>query len=207
MLKFCLKTMLLLTIIFVFPIFIIRAQPFADRVFPALIREDCPLPCFMGMRPGATTIDAALYIFGSHEWSANSSEDFPAQVRYAVMYDAVLPRTIMNWRWSDSIPGWIDDTQPGSIMVEDLEILDITVETYLSVGEIFLAFGTPDQSLYFASNNRRFGYIGWYASQGMLISAEGFCPAHNYYHFPARVSFRHESRGFSEAALTAAVCR
>ncbi len=164
------------------------------------------MPCFMGIRPGVTTVDVALHIFSMHEWSSTTSDDFPAQARYAVMYDAVLPRTTMNWRWSAAHPNWIDDTHAGSIRVEGLKVLDITVDTYLSVGDIFLAFGFPDQSLYVASNNRRFVYIAWYANQGMLISAEGFCPTRNTYHLPVRVSFRPESRGFSESGSAASVC-
>jgi hypothetical protein len=47
-----LKPALLLTLIFTLPIAAIRAQPYEDRVTPILIDDDCPSPCFMGIRPG-----------------------------------------------------------------------------------------------------------------------------------------------------------
>jgi hypothetical protein len=198
---------LILTLVLVSPIFIIRAQPYDDRAAHALIHESCPSPCFMRIRPGLTTLDAMLYILSSHQWSASRQEDFPAQVRYAVMFDAALPRTIMHWRWSTAAPGWIDPGRMGSIMVEDREILDISVYTYLSVGDIFLAFGLPDQSGFSVSHNRRFEYLAWYASRGLLISADGFCPTRDIYHLPAHISFRSTPRGFSELGSARPTCR
>jgi hypothetical protein len=205
-LKLWLKSAPLLAALLICPIFVIRAQPYSDRAGSALLLADCPAPCFMGIRPGSTSLDAALYKLSSHSWSASRSEDFPAQVRHAVMDNAVLPRTIMTWRWSAALPAWIDDTHPGSVMVEDRAILDITFDTDLLLGEIFLAFGAPDQSLYFLSSNHHLGYIGWYADLGMVVSAEGFCPAWHVYHFPARISFRDPSRGFPEVAASPSTC-
>jgi len=205
--RFWLKSALPLIVIFAFPIFVIRAQPYQDRVLPALVHADCAMPCFMGIRPGVTSLDAAVYRLSSHEWSASSEADFPAQVRYAVMYNAVLPRTIMNWRWSETIPDWIDEKFIGSVMVEDRDVLHIMIYANLSLGEMLLAFGAPDDTFFLRMDGQHFGYSAWYASQGMLINGQGACPAQKLYQFPTFINFRSEFRGFpAEANSMGSVC-
>jgi hypothetical protein len=209
MLKYGLKLAILLTILFALPIVLIRAQPYDDRVSRALIQENCPAPCFMRVRPGVTTMRDAVYLLQAHAWVANGREGFSALVRNAVIWDAALPRTVIGLRWSEAVPEWIDQAERGALTVEDREVLDISIATHLSMGEIILAFGEPDQSWFTRSNStsgRRFGYIAWYATQRLLISTEGFCPARHYYDYPVRVIFRPDSPGLSESASKASVC-
>ncbi|MCX9076566.1 MAG: hypothetical protein OIN84_01175, partial [Candidatus Methanoperedens sp.] len=180
--------------------------PYEDRVVPALIHDDCPMPCFMGIRPGITSIDAAVYRLTTHAWSSSSEADFPAQVRYAVMYNAVLPRTLMNWRWSEAPPDWIDRTELGGVLVEDRDVLNLTIRTNLSVGEFFLAFGAPDASSFLESYNHEYRYTAWYARLGLFISAQGPCPVWHSPHFPVHVSFPVETRRFFSEDSADRVC-
>jgi hypothetical protein len=210
MVKNCLKLAILLTIIVATPIFVLRALPYSDRAVAALIQENCPAPCFMRIRPGMTTMQEAVYYLQSHPWVANGRDGFSSQVRSAVFYDAGLPRTIIDVRWTEGAPQWIDGTQRGAVLVEDRDVLDIAVGTHLSLGEIVLAFGDPDESWFLASNSpsgRRFEYIAWYETERMLVSAEGLCPTRRYYTFPVRIRFRPASPGHSESASKASVCR
>lgn len=209
MAKHCRKWAILLTIIFALPIFILRALPYEDRASRALVQENCTAPCFMNIRPGVTTMQDAVYVLGSHAWVANGSDGFSALVRSAVFYDAGIPRTVIDLRWSAAAPEWIDAAQPGGLSVEDREVLDVMVETHLSLGEIILAFGEPDESWFVASNNssvRRFEYRAWYASEGMLVIAPGLCPVQHYYHSPVRIHFHPDSQVPSETVPRASVC-
>jgi hypothetical protein len=201
--------MLVLTALWLLPILLIRAQPYEDRAGPALAAKDCPSPCFMGIRPGVITMRDAIYILQSHPWVANGPYGFPAHVRDAVFFDAALPRTTINLRWTPALPAWIDTAQTGGLMVEDWDVLGLTIGTHLSLGEIFLAFGDPDEARFAAAegaSGRRFAYSAWYAGLGLFISAEGLCPTRHYYDIPVRVLFRPESPGFSESVPKDAVC-
>ncbi len=55
---------LLLSGLFLLPVLLIRAQPYDDGGLRAFLTppEDCPAPCFMGIRPGVTTTEEALEI-------------------------------------------------------------------------------------------------------------------------------------------------
>jgi hypothetical protein len=192
MIKYWLIPALLLTIIFALPMFVIRAQPFDDRVMRVLTEENCTTPCFIGIRPGITTMSAAVYDLDAHEWIASKVGNFPSQVQQAIYFDAGVPRITMHWRWSEAVPGWINASQPGSLTVEDRGVKDVMIDTYISLGELFLAYGEPDEATFIPSNSglKRFEYTAWYADESILIQTEGLCPLWRYYDFPARIMFR-----------------
>lgn len=192
MIKYWLKPALLLTLILALPIVVIRAQPFDDRVTRLLSEEDCKTPCFIGILPGVTVMSAAVYGLDGHEWIASRFENFPSQVQQSIHFDARVPRITFRWRWSETVPAWINATQPGSLTVEDRGVKDVMIDTYMSLGEIFLAYGEPDEAVFIPDNSGlpRFEYTAWYANEGMLIQSEGACPLWRYYDFPARIMFR-----------------
>jgi hypothetical protein len=199
-----LKLAFLLTIVFALPIFVIRGQHYDDRAARVLMTEDCSNPCFMGIHPGATTMQAAVSILASHTWVANRAEDFPSRVRDAIYYGAAVPRINLEWRWSATLPEWIDGTQRGRLTLEDREVKDITVDTHLSLGEIILAFGDPDETQFAASNaviGGGFEYVAWYASEGMFISAEGACPIRHGITCPYRYIFDRICLGYPKRSL------
>jgi hypothetical protein len=61
---------ILLTLLFAACIGIIRAQPYDNSDLSAFLTppEGCPMPCFMGIRPGVTTVEEAIAILEAHEW-------------------------------------------------------------------------------------------------------------------------------------------
>jgi hypothetical protein len=210
MVKSCLKRTILLTMIFAPPILLIRALPYDDRAIHVVSQQNCSAPCFMGIRPGTTTMEGAVHILAAHDWVASSTDDFPALVREAIFFGAAVPRTIIDWRWSEGVPEWIDGTQDGAMLVENREVLDLIIQTRLSLGEIILALGNPDASWFVASNTssgRRFEYSAWYASDGMLVTTEAWCPMQHYYYLPVRIIFRSDSPGPIEAVPQESVCR
>ncbi|MBZ0299691.1 MAG: hypothetical protein K8J31_08130, partial [Anaerolineae bacterium] len=77
MLKYWLIAAALLTATCALPIFAIRAQPFEDRAVQALVQPDCPPPCFMGIRPGVTTMREAVSMLPANAWVANGPDEFP----------------------------------------------------------------------------------------------------------------------------------
>jgi hypothetical protein len=195
-----LKVAVVLTVCFGSSLILIRAQSYHDRTRPAVIQEDCPAPCFMGIRPDYTSMRRAVSIIESHDWIA-PGVGFPSQVRNAVFYDAAVPRIRIQWRWSDTLPSWVNMTEPGQLTFEDREVRDLTINTNLALGEIFLAFGNPNRMQFTTSNGspaQRFDYGAWYAEDGMFITAEGTCSIWNYYHASVHIAFRINSPQLSE---------
>jgi hypothetical protein len=195
-----LKVAVVLTVCFGSSLILIRAQSYHDRTRPAVIQEDCPAPCFMGIRPDYTSMRRAVSIIESHDWIA-PGVGFPSQVRNAIFYDAAVPRIRIQWRWSDTLPSWVNTTEPGQLTLENREVRDLIINTNLTLGEIFLAFGKPNRMQFTTSNSspvQRFDYGAWYADNGMFITAEGTCSIWNYYHASVHIAFRISSPQLSE---------
>lgn len=209
MLKVSVRAAFLLAVVFALPILVIRAMPYHDRINGTLIAENCPAPCFLGIRPGVTTMQEAVYLLQAHPWVSNGVNGFSSQVRAAVFYDAALPRTSIGVGWTENAPVWIDPTQRGAVMVEDREVLNVMVGTHFSLGEIILTLGEPDETWYVTSSSllgRQFEYIAWYGAERMLITAEGLCPMRDYYHLPVRIDFLSQPLVASESVSKALVC-
>ena len=203
-----LKLALLLTLLFALPIVAIRAQPYEDRVTPILIHEDCPMPCFMGIRPGITPMRESSEILDAHDWVFNGQGDFPKNLRDAPFFDVVLRKTVINWRWSDTLPNWIMGDQRGSMTIQDAKVLDIGIATRLTLGEIILAFGDPTETRFFSSKDgKRFGYTIWFADMGIIIITQGDCPLSRAYNFPTQIIFSMISPQLPEGDAKASVCR
>lgn len=204
-----LRFALLFMVFFAAATFLIRAQPYQDRARSALNPENCTTPCFMGIRPGFTSMRGAISIIESHDWVAPGA-GFPALVRNAVFFDAGVPRTRVEWRWNDILlPAWINRTERGQLTLEDREVRDLTIDTNLAFGEIVLAFGNPNQTQFTSSNSilgRRFDYSAWYAESGVLIAFEGSCTLWNYYHASVRIVFRPNPPQLSEPDSRRALC-
>ena len=182
-----LRLTLLFMLLLALPIFIMRAQPYTDRA-DDLAPADCTAPCFMGIRPGRTSMSQAYYLLAGHAWVANTAEQFPSLVREASLFGAGIPRTIVRWRWDRGLPDWINSTAPGTVTLENYDVLNIAIDTHLALGEVLLAFGEPDESRYVPTDSG-FSYSGWYAAEGLLIRAEGPCPLWGRYGLPVQVSF------------------
>ena len=187
--KYWLIPVIALTLICALPILVIRAQPYDDRAMLELLPPDCPAPCLMGIRPGVHSLSAGVYFLEAHDWVATRLEDMPSVVRLSVFYESGIPRTDIRWRWETNIPTWINATERGTLTVENFDVKMLTIDTYLTVGDIALALGDPDAVWYTDTDvsERRFEYSAWYASQQMLIKAQGVCPLRHVYHFPVRV--------------------
>jgi len=202
-----LKTALLLTLMFTLPIIVIRAQPYIDPVIPALIQADCPTPCFMGIRPGVTSMRESAEILDVHAWVANGQADFPKELRDAPFFDAVLRKTVIYWRWSDRLPDWIIGDYRGGMTIQDARVLDMGIATRFTMGEVFLAFGSPTKVYFSASKDGlRFQYTVWYAEQGIVVITQGACPVVRAFDYPVQVVFVSNDPQISEDSARNSVC-
>lgn len=187
----------------------IRSQPYPDRVTASLLGEDCAAPCFMGIRPGTTSMSQAYFLLAAHPWVANSPDEFPSLIRESSHIGAGIPRTVVDWRWSAAHPDWIDSRVPGAIMMENVDVLAITVGTNFTLGEMLLAFGPPD-ALYWniptRQNSPQVDYTAWYAAEGVEVRFVGSCPLRWPYHQPVSLHFRSVAPPLTSAMSEAHPC-
>lgn len=142
------------------------------------------MPCFIGIRPQLTTMPAAVSILETHAWVDKNQGEFPSLIRESIAFGASIPRTTLDWRWTASPPAWIDRTQPGSLTIEDRDVLYVSIMTHFALGDVLLALGEPD-----AAHLSDWSYAVWYAQAGWLILAESDCPRRSDYHLPVRIRF------------------
>jgi hypothetical protein len=140
MLRLLLRPILLLTLLAALPIVLIRAQPYDDSDLRTFLTppEGCPAPCFMGIRPGVTTVDEAVTILEGQEWvqsvrafqGANDESDL-----------------IINWKQCcANQPAWLN--YHTSALIEQRSGIVIAVEYALlidlTVGDLYAALGKPE---------------------------------------------------------------
>ncbi len=205
MIRFWLILVSALTSLFVLPIMMIRAQSYDDRAIRELAPVDCPAPCLLGIRPGAHTLSEGIYFLEAHNWVATRVEQMPSVVQMSLRYGATIARTEVRWRWAANNPAWINDTLFGVITVENLDVKLMTIDTYLTVGDIALAFGSPDAVWVRDRHDQRFEYNAWYDERHMLITAEGLCPLWHVLHAPVHIQIYATSPRLAQPEAT--VCR
>jgi hypothetical protein len=122
----------LLTPLFVLCIGLIRAQPHNDGELHAFLTppDDCPMPCFMGIRPGVTTYEEAVAILEAHEWIRAVDHSRP---------------TSFIITWNDTQPPWLPRSLELRLVVADNILQRVFAPTKLRLGDIWLALGPPER--------------------------------------------------------------
>lgn len=184
---------LLLVGLFALPVLLIRAQPYNMQEVQSLLAPppDCPAPCFMGIRPGVTTIDEAHDILREHEWVSHVTElGTQRDARGRFIFSAI------SWTWSEAAPVEIDHSQPGRMYftqpdpLYDLRVVQtFQVETRLRTWLVEQWLGQPAAST-FSYHNRRLGYSFTYTIDGqpslVVISTAMLCPATMMHYWDSR---------------------
>ncbi len=130
---FYLKVGLLFFALFTLFILLIYAPPDDDHELRALLMpEDCEMPCFMGIRPGVTTVDEALKLLRENQWvDAESVRDDSGVIR---------------WVWSKEAPTLLDRrayTHQEYLVFYDNVIETMVIATRVKLGEFWLLRGKP----------------------------------------------------------------
>ncbi len=127
------KTALVLTTIFSLLVVVIPAHPYDFGPTRALFMPTvgCAMPCFLGIRPGETTLDDARALLNRHPWVAMTTvyRDTGGQVRN------------MTWDWNGQQPQALGSA--GVIDLRDNIVTQLKLRTDVPFAEIWLAFGQP----------------------------------------------------------------
>src|ERR1051325_5942825 len=100
---------------------LMRTQFYDDHdLRELLLPEGCPAPCFMGIRPGVTTMDEAMRILEGSDWVASYEFD-PKQGALYI-------------KWSPNSPRWLKNNGfygGSSIGIQDGIVYGISLDTTL----------------------------------------------------------------------------
>jgi hypothetical protein len=190
------RTALLLTGLLALPVLLIRAQPYDDHEMRAFLTppEGCPAPCFIGIRPGVTTIEKAIGILERHEWVAHMRPDYVQILRQAAAYEPPPLISIIHWEWSAEKPQWVNEKGNSGLVLRSRQIIGIHIETIILLGDVLIAFGIPDNGQLIWSERSLFGdapaYSGWYPEYCMAIAAGGLGTSGNIYRQSVRIQFQ-----------------
>ena len=168
-----------LTLLWLLPILLIRAQPYHDSDLRASLAppDGCSAPCFMGIRPGTTTTAEAIAILENHAWVAQVSAPDPDMVERPDT--GLVGSPVVRWRWSELRPAWIAPEPGGELWTVDQHVRFLKISTQFSLGDVRLSLGNPDDEYTsaFANLTGHFWfYDGWYRDHNTLLATSGFCP-------------------------------
>jgi hypothetical protein len=168
-------TILTTPMILLFAVFIlfIHSQPYDDNDLHTFLTppDDCAAPCFMGIRPGTTTVEEAIVTLAAHEWvnapsilEANESQEI-----YGIRAS-----------WSGLQPDVIATYRDLYLWVSDNTINSVDIITHVPLGNIWLALGTPDKQYSYIGDDRygvpSAGYAVVYSEKSITFATLMPCP-------------------------------
>ena len=179
-----------LTAFFLLPVLLIHAQPDDSGTIKAFLAlpEGCPAPCFMGIRPGETTLSELGTILNHQAWIVPGSAYNPE----------FLGGSLYTWRWTETAPSWIEHTAESAVLVSGQQVTSIVIETTIPWGKLLLSLGRPDRYRLRVKEAGRSGFpdalaqgLSWYADSQMEVITAGVCwrDSNNMYEWPVRLRF------------------
>lgn len=163
MIRLLTRPLLLLTISLVLPVMLIRAQPYDDSELRAFLtpHEDCPAPCFMGMRPGMTTAQEAVAILNEHEWVGEIFDKGGDSI---------------SWTWSENSPDFVNKNVPGLFYFYNDRVDYVVIKTNITQLQIWQTFGLPVEG-YVAFQPEDMLHHTRYSKAGFRVLTWTHCPA------------------------------
>jgi hypothetical protein len=138
------KLAIISALIFAALIALIRSQPYDDSQLRAFLTppEGCPAPCFMGIRPGVTTMEEALAILEGHEWVA--------EIVDLNNRNSAGKMNSVSWHWTMDRPRFILLASTGNLIAEpERDVVEfIHLTTTIPLADIELLWGTPNEYWY-----------------------------------------------------------
>jgi hypothetical protein len=147
---------------------LIRSQPRDDDALRAFLSPPagCPVPCFIGIRPGETTLEDAVAILSTHDWVDDVEVKDGGMVR---------------WHWAETNPGWLDTSADNWIRTDDGRVVYVGVATRVTMGDLWLALDQPLHGVVVGGleGGEPFAFfLGVYYERRVMVSAGGACPLH-----------------------------
>lgn len=191
---------LLLLALFSFLISLIRIQPYNDKGVRALLSSGpgCPMPCFIGIRPGVTTCDQAIDILKNHEWvgEVNADPCSPDGRSDGWMW----------WFWNGRQPALLDNAQTNSIRIENNVVRELVILSQVSMADIWMLYGIPDLKnvdiVSGAYGPPRILNAAGYPQLGLELTSYSPCPGSykDFWAAPTVITFTSQPHGLSRSS-------
>jgi hypothetical protein len=133
--------------------------------------------CFMGIRPGKTTVRDAVTLLRAHPWVAD--------------VHTRPPFSQATWTWSGGQPDYIDSTVPGTIMQREYNSVSwIRFRTRYRYGDVWLQLGTPQTGYAWRQPSSLLHGV-YYPAYSLLAINYIACPVHlnDFWGMPVIVQF------------------
>lgn len=158
---------------------VVRLQPYDDSALRLFFipPENCAAPCWLGIRPGVTTVDEALGLLTAHEWVAGVRQN-------SAFYDL---------EWSGKQPVWIDTTFRSHFRAQGDVVESVRVRTTLPTGAIMALLGRPETGVISSPLNQAgLRHTARYTRSGVEISSLSLCPLNrdSLWYAPVEVQYR-----------------
>ena len=158
---------------------VVGALPADDSGLDGLFAppSDCPIPCFLGIRPGTSRVADALHILQSHEWI-----DTPRIIVSG------RGQAVIRWDWSGQQPASIDPAYPGRLtfywnpadeptsIPDDSLVETISIQTRARVDNVQRWFGAPDAGTAARRLDHKVEYWAVYNSPESILSLSTMLP-------------------------------
>ncbi len=158
---------------------VIRAQPYTDGELSTLLRSDeCAAPCFMGIRPGETDTQEAVFLLERHPWVEKVTQH---------IWFGGPATSLYSWSWSGQQPAFIDASVPGVFSTQGNIIDVVQVPTTIALGEFWL-HDRPQQGM-IANEPGELSYTAIYLDGALEVQTVLFCPLRltSFWHTPAQM--------------------
>jgi hypothetical protein len=151
-------------------LFVLARPSEQDSGLRALVMPDgCPMPCFMGIRPGVTTAEEATQILKDSGWVSNLAT--PPQAASRVVNELI-------WQWNTSFPYLPEAILPyGNFVIFRDDIVDtILAGTSLSLADYNHLWDKPDHYLVEVLPQAALLYAYEYPEQQVRVMGLMACP-------------------------------
>ncbi len=185
-------------VFFAFGLWFIRAQPYDDHELrQLLLPEGCPAPCFMGIRPGVTTMDEAVVILEANSWVGE-----------------IRTRTgTIEWTWSNLSPKIVDRRYPGyvqhsNIPGEECCVGSLKFNSLFTLGDLYLLLGEPPRTNLVLAPALTYALVSIsYVDQSIRLFTSVGCPINKQTFWRAQLETYIESKTLynREGGLSAAI--
>ena len=165
---------------------ILRAGATDDEGLRAFLLppEDCPAPCWQGIRPGVSSADEAEMLLLKNAWVTAVNR----------------ASTHISWRWSGSQPAYIDANAQGILYLANERVATLSVGLSVPFGEIWTLLGVPHSAIMVRPVSRSTAYqIANYSPLGVEIVSSLRCPARPAAFWAGETALRLGTHTFSEA--------
>jgi hypothetical protein len=154
------------TLLFAGVMVVIRAHPYDDDDLRAfLIPDDCPSPCWQGIKPGRMSVENALSVLRAHTWISQVDTS---------LYDGF--RGWIRWDWSGREPPWIIHSERDNLWIDENRVVNVSLMTRIRFGEVWLALGAPDwTTTYQTQGEDRMRVFNGYESGTLVVIFEVTC--------------------------------